>query len=219
MSDIDQKAQDHLFHPALRFAARVVSVVFHPLFVPVYVAWFLIHIHQVFPAARPFDQNMMLLRFVVMYALFPLVTILLLRGLGFVQSVYLRTQKERIIPYVACGLYYFWMWYVLRNQPQVPNELELFSMAIFIAASAGLMANNYFKISMHALAAGVGVTFMLLLGLMSDSDFGIYISSAVLAAGLVCTARMINNDHRPADVYSGLVVGVLSQVVAYWIVY
>lgn len=218
MSDIEQKAQDHLFHPALRFGARVVSVVFHPLFVPVYIAWFLIYIHQVFPAARPYDQNLMLLRFVVMYALFPLFTILLLRGLGFVQSVYLRTQKERIIPYVACGLYYFWMWYVLRNQPQVPEVLELFSMAIFLAASAGLMANNYFKISMHALAAGVAVTFVLMLGLMSDTDFGVYISCAMLAAGLVCTARLINNDHRPFDVYAGFVTGALSQVAAYWIV-
>lgn len=219
MSDLDQKAPELTFHPALRAGARLVSLVFHPLFVPVYIAWFLIDVYRLFPAARPFDQTLLLLRFVVMYALFPLVTILLLRGLGFAQSIYLRTQKERIIPYVACGLYYFWMWYVLRNQPHMPKQLELFALAIFIAGSIGLMANNYFKISMHALSAGVAVAFMILMGLTSDTEFGVYISLTVLTAGLICTSRLINSDHRPFDVYAGLFAGALSQIIAFWIVF
>lgn len=203
------------FHPAVRLAAKVVSVVLHPLFVPVYVAWFLIHIYQLYPGAGAGSRWLLLLRFLVMYTVFPLVTVLLLRGLGFIQNVYLRTQKERIIPYVACGLYYFWMWYVLRNQSQTPDELISFSLAIFIASSLGLMANSYFKISMHALAAGVAVAFITGLGFTAHTGLGFYISIAVLAAGLVCTARLINDDHRPFDVYAGFAIGVLSQVVAY----
>lgn len=219
MSELEQKVPEHHFHPAVRLVARLVSVIFHPLFVPVYIAWFLIYVHQLFPAARPFDRMLLLLRFGVMYTLFPLVTVLLLRGLGFAQSLNLRTQKERIIPFVACGLYYFWMWYVLRNQTQMPKQLELFSLAVFIASSLGLMANSYFKISMHALGAGVAVAFIVIVAFMSYTDFGYYISLTLLAAGIVCTARLINNDHRPFDVYAGLFVGVISQVVAYWIVY
>ena len=199
--------------------ARLVSVVFHPLFLPVYIAWFLIYVHHLFPAARPFDRTLLLLRFGVMYTVFPLVTVLLLRGLGFAQNLYLRTQKERIIPFVACIIYYFWMWYVLRNQPQMPRELELFSLAIFLTSSLGLMANSYFKISMHTLAAGVAVAFMVIVGFNSVTSFGLYISLTLLAAGLVCTARLINNDHNPFEVYAGLFAGIFSQVVAYWVVY
>ena len=79
-------------------------------------------------------------------------TVLLAKALGFLQSVHLKTQKERIIPYIACGIYYFWMWYVLRNQPQFSREVVILSMAIWIAASLGLLANIYMKVSMHAIS-------------------------------------------------------------------
>lgn len=219
MSVVEQNAPGTLFHPALRFLARLVSVVLHPLFIPVYVAWFLIYVHHLFPAADAGDKGLLLLRFGVMYTLFPLATVLLLKGLGFIQSVTLRTQKERIIPYIACGLYYFWMWYVLRNQSGTPVQLVLFALGIFLASSLSLMLNSYFKISMHALGAGVAVAFMSILALHSATEFGFYISVTLLATGLICTARLINDDHRPFDVYAGLAAGILSQLVAYWFVY
>lgn len=161
----------------------------------------------------------MLAQFAVMYILFPLVTVLLLKGLGFIQSIKLSTQKERIIPYVACGIYYFWMWYVLHNQPQTPVQMELFALGIFLASSLGLMLNSYFKISMHAIAAGVAIVFMSIVAFHSFTSFGFYLSITLLAAGLLCTARLINNDHYPLDVYAGLLAGMLMQLVAYWFVY
>src|SRR5579875_3751910 len=141
------------FHPAVRIAAKVVSIVFHPLFIPVYISWFLIYINPIFPALTTGEKLIYLLRFIIMYSLFPMVTVLLAKGLGFVQSVFLKTQKDRIIPYVACGLYYFWMWYVLHNQ-SAPQPVLSLSLAIFLASSIGLMANSYLKVSMHAIAVG-----------------------------------------------------------------
>jgi hypothetical protein len=207
-------APNMTFHPVIRFFARVVSVIFHPLFIPVYVSWFLIYIYQIFPAFTGWDKNLLLIRFLVMYSLFPVATILLAKALGFVQTILLKNQKDRIIPYIACGLYYFWMWYVLKNQPQIPVELVMFSLAIFLASSLGLILNIYMKVSMHALAVGVAVSFMLLLGFRSNLNIGPYISITFLVGGLVCTSRLINADHHPREVYFGLAAGVLSQFVA-----
>lgn len=204
------------FHPVLRVGARVISALFHPLFVPVYIIWFLLYPAAVFPGFSSWDKGLLLLRFLVLYTVFPLATILLLKGLGFVQNFYLRTQKDRIIPYVACGLYYFWMWYVLRNQPQFPRTLVIFCLAIFLASSLGLILNSYLKISMHAISMGVMIAFIYLLSFHTDAAFGLYISGAVFIAGLVCTARLINSDHHPREVWLGLGVGVLGQLVAYW---
>ncbi len=128
------------------------------------------------------NKLLLLLRFLIMYTVFPLVTILLAKGLGFVQSIYLRTQKDRIIPYVACGIYYFWMWYVLRNQPEFPRQLVMLSMSIFIAASLGLIFNSYLKISMHSIAVGVMAAFIYCIALLSDANIGIYISLTFLLA-------------------------------------
>jgi hypothetical protein len=203
------------FHPVIRFIARVISLVFHPLFIPVYVSWFLINIYQIFPAYTGWDKNLLLIRFLVMYSLFPLATILLAKALGFVQTIFLKSQKDRIIPYIACGLYYFWMWYVLKNQPQIPDELVMFSLAIFLASSLGLILNIYMKVSMHALAIGVAASFILLLGFSSYMNLGPYISIALFIGGLVCTARLINSDHEPKEVYFGLAAGIIAQLIAY----
>jgi hypothetical protein len=206
------------FNPVLKFIARVISIVFHPLFIPVYVSWFLIDVYQLFPAFTGWDKNLLIIRFMVMYALFPLATILLAKALGFVQTIFLKTQKDRIIPYIACGLYYFWMWYVLKNQSQIPDELVMFSLAIFLASSIGLILNIYLKVSMHALSVGVAATFMLILGYSSYLNLGPYISVAFFLGGLVCTSRLINSDHKPSEIYIGLAAGALAQVVASWFV-
>jgi hypothetical protein len=150
----------------------------------------------------------------IMFTFFPLVTVLLLKALKFISTIYLRTQKDRIIPFVACGIWYFWIWYVWHNLPDYPGAAVQFALAIFIASSIGLIANIYMKVSMHAISTGVMVTFIVLLAFNHDISSGIYISIALLIAGLVCTARLIASDHTQKEVYMGLLAGIISQLIA-----
>jgi hypothetical protein len=151
-----------------------------------------------------------------MYSFFPLVTVLLAKGLGFLDSVFLKTQKERIIPYIACGVYYFWMSYVLRNQPQFSKEVVQLSIAIFIASSLGLLVNIYMKVSMHAISMGIMLVFMSLLSFTQAGSYTFYMSVAFFIAGLVCTARFIVSDHTQKEIYAGLLAGGISQLLAIW---
>jgi membrane-associated HD superfamily phosphohydrolase len=153
-----------------------------------------------------------------MYTVFPLVTVFLAKGLGFIQSIFLKTQKDRIIPYVVCGIYYFWMWYVLKNQPEFPRYFVMLSLAIFIASFLGLIVNSFMKVSMHTISAGVMITFILLLAFLTDANYGFYIAIAFLLAGTISSARLVNSDHYPIEVYAGLVVGIVAQLVAYYFV-
>lgn len=204
-------------NPVIRLVAKIVSYVFHPLFVPVYIVWFLINFQPyMFSSFSPFEKIITLLRFFIMYSFFPLVTVLLAKGLGFIDSVYLKTQKDRIIPYIVCGIYYFWMCYVLRHQSQYSNEVVQFAMAIFIASFVGLIVNIYIKVSMHAMSMGLLLVFMGILALAQAVNFTVYISVALLIAGLVCTARMIVSDHTQKEIYAGLLVGAISQLAAVW---
>jgi hypothetical protein len=206
------------FPLTVRIAARVVSVVFHPLFIPVYVGYFLIYSTNAFPGFDERRKTFLLIQFLVSYTVLPLAAILLLKALGFVQTVYLKTQKDRIIPYIACGLFYFWIWYVLKNQLQ-PKEAVTFSLAVFLASSGGLLANSYMKISMHAISAGVLATYVMLLAFVLPVALGFYIALSLLIAGAVSTARLVNNDHHPIEVYAGLAIGLLAQLLAYYFVY
>jgi hypothetical protein len=157
----------------LRLLGRFFSYLFHPLFIPLYVAAYLIFLHPYSFAV--YDQKQKIFRLLHVFVLtvfFPAMTVFLLWRLKFAESIFLRTQKERIIPYVASIIYFFWTFYVSKNLAGTPKIMVFFFLGIFLAASAALMANNYFKISMHALAVGGGFAYMVLLGLVSQEPWG-----------------------------------------------
>ncbi len=198
---------------------RFLSYVFHPLFIPAYIAAYVIYLHPY--AFSSFDDRQKLVRLISIFtisAFFPAITVFLLWRLKFADSIFLRTQKERIIPYVASITYFFWAFYVSRNIPGSPPSMTFFFLGIFLSASAALMANNYFKISMHALAVGGGATFMVLLGLVSGEPMTLAISISSIIAGLVCTSRLLISDHHPFEVFFGFFVGAFFQIVACYVI-
>jgi membrane-associated HD superfamily phosphohydrolase len=201
---------------AIRIAARVISYIFHPLFIPVYLGWLVLKTDSyLFGSFNDRQKLMLLASFGVMYIMFPLVSVLLMKALGFISSIHLRTQKDRIIPYVVCMIWYWWMWYVMSNRPDnVPKDAVVLSLAIFLACIGGLMANIRMKVSMHAIAAGVMAAFVMLLGLSQDVNFGIYITLSILLTGVTCTARLIDGNHTTKEIYWGLFIGIFSVVMA-----
>jgi hypothetical protein len=211
------KRKESTWPPLVSIMAKVISVIFHPLFIPVYILLFFLYVSPVTIGLDPEQKGRLTISFSMMYILFPLVTVLLAKGLGFVDSIYLRTQKDRIIPYIACGVYYFWMWYVLHNQSGFPESLTQLSLAIFLASSGGLILNSWMRISMHAISVGVGLSFIYFLALQSVSSFGVYLSIALIISGLVLTARLINDDHNPREVYFGFFIGVVANIIAFFV--
>jgi hypothetical protein len=168
----------------------------------------------VFAGSSAWEKIKTLMQAILNYSFFPIISVLLLRALNFIHSIYLITQRDRIIPYVICNIWYFWIWFVWRGLEDSPKEIILLSMGIFLASAMGLMANIYMKISMHAIAMGILAGFMLFLIFKYPVNSGVYISIALLIAGLVCTSRLIVSDHSPKEVYSGLLAGFGAIVLA-----
>lgn len=208
-------------HPAARLGAGIISWIFHPVFLPLYVIAYMLYSHPLLFAGYSAGQRLKVFMMgALMFTFFPVVTVLLLRALKFIDSIYLRTQKDRIIPFVATMIWYFWIWYVWKNLAEVPEAVEMpgaavqFALACFISTILGLMLNIRMKISLHAIGAGVCLAFFIILTWNQGLDSGIYLSLAILAAGLICTARMIVSDHRPAEIYVGLFTGMVSMWMA-----
>lgn len=111
------------------------SYLFHPVFIPVYASSFLIYIHPSAFAGFSEQEKKQTVLIILNLAFFPLISVLLLRAVGFIDSVYLRSQKDRIIPYIASGIFYFWTYTVFRQQPQYPLLLTSFVLGIFLASS------------------------------------------------------------------------------------
>jgi len=199
-------------NPTIRFLAHLVSVIFHPLLISSYVIAFLLYIHPFIFSGL--GKELKLYRFIsVLLSSFflPIFSIFLCWRLGFVQSMRLKTARERIIPYVIVMVFYFWLWYVYRNQGDNPPESVAFLLGSFLAVCGAWFCNIFFKISMHAIAAGGLAMFFLLFSFRDPYASGLYLSAAILAGGMICTARMLISDHRPADIYAGVLVGLAAE--------
>lgn len=203
---------------AVRVAAKIISYIFHPVFVPVYIIWFLVYAHPyLFAGFSGWDKTKVMIQAFVNFTFFPVVTVLLLKALKFVSTFHLTTQKDRIIPLIACGIWYFWIWNVWRNLPEYPKPAIQFALAIWISSFLGLMVNIKMKVSLHAISMGILISFMSLLAFAQNLNFGIWLSIALFITGLVCTARFIVSNHTAQEVYGGLAVGILSMVMSGWL--
>jgi hypothetical protein len=198
----------------IKLLANFFSYLFHPIFIPLYVTWMLAFIHpNYFVGFSTMGKYKILLLVAINAFAFPLITVLLLKGLGFINSIFLRTQKDRIIPYIASMTFFFWTQYVLREQNFVPRILVAFMFGVFISSSAALIANIYHKISMHAI--GMGGMLGLFLVVMQQNTMLMTgpLTFVLLTTGIVCTSRMIVSDHQPKEIYTGLMVGLICQFI------
>jgi hypothetical protein len=203
-------------NPLIRFVAHFISILFHPLLITCYVIAFLLFVHPFLFAG--FGNQLKLFRFLSVFVtsfFLPVFSIFLCWRLGFVQSMLLRSARDRIIPYVIVMVFYFWVWYVYHNQEENPPESVAFLLGSFLAVCGAWFCNIFFKISMHATAAGGLVMFFLLFSFHDPYASGLYLSLSILLGGLICSARLIVSDHHPVDIYAGLLVGMISEALGW----
>jgi len=211
---LEKNSNVSIWPAPVRLFGHLVSFIFHPLFIPSYIASFLIYVDPYAFAELDAKRRLFKLFFVVFSTTFlPLFSVLLMKQLGFIKSLFLRDQKDRIIPYIVCMIFYFWAWYVAKNLHDNPAFIAML-LAVFLSCIAGMMVNIYYKISMHGIAAGALFVLFLWMAFSGHLATGIYLSAAILITGLVCTARFIVSDHNSFEIYSGLLVGGLCQLVA-----
>ena len=214
-------ANTPMHQPAVtRFFAHFFSYLFHPLFIPLYVTYYLAFINPgYFNGFTNTEKIRVLLSVAIDIVFLPAVSVLLLRGVGFINSIFLKTQKERILPYIISNIFFFWMYLVFRNQSAIPPILTSFVFSVFLSSSVALLANIYFKISMHAIGVGGLLGFMLII-LFTNTFYSATLPFAIalLISGVVCTSRMIVSNHTQKDIYLGLLFGIPCQVVGAYII-
>ncbi|MBO9152790.1 hypothetical protein ACFOTA_11275 [Chitinophaga sp. GCM10012297] len=211
------------FPPALRATATVFSYLLHPLFIPLLITFLVV-------TALPeyfvvFKQNSFRFPFDTLYIrvgvgcfLFPLLAVVLSKLLGFVNSVRLEDRMDRIIPYVAITIFYFWVFYTFKRQGLTPGFFDAFFLGIFLAVVVCFVANSFVKISMHTTGWGGVLGFLMMLMWGMGMNVSLPLAIAFVLTGLAATSRLILDAHTTREIYIGLFVGVLSQVVAYAIV-
>ena len=207
-----------IVHPVLKHTANFFSYLFHPIFIPIYAIAFLVFIHpSYFTGFSEQRKIMTVVISTVNLVLFPLLSVALLRAVGFIDSIFLRTRKDRIIPYMACGIFFFWAYTVFNKQSMYPPILSSFVLGVFLASSAALIANIYFKISMHAIGVGGLIGLSVVIFNSNTMLMTWPLAASLLIAGIVCTARFLVSNHTQKDIYIGLALGLAAQLAASWV--
>ena len=201
----------------VKMFAHLFSIVFHPLFIPVMAAWYLVYLQPgFFTGVSAHEKSLVIIRVGYNTIFFPALTVVLLKAVGFIKSILLKSKRDRIIPYIATNIFYFWMYLVFKNDTEIPPILTSFIFGIFMASTIALLANIYFKISMHALGMGAFAG-MIIVIIFSGFQYLVFLPAMLvfLITGLVCTSRLIVSDHTPFEIYTGLLFAIICQFAAY----
>ncbi len=201
----------------LRLAAQLVSYLFHPLFIPTYFMLYLIKVIPFeFVGITDWQLKMRMFSVFWLTAFFPAFAVFLLWRLKFSESIFLRTQKERVIPYVITMFFYWWMYYLSRNFTDQPLALKFFYFGIFIATSLGLIVNNFIKVSLHAIGVSGLLMAVLLVSFYYPINNFIWVAASILLSSVVVSARMIVSDHTKQELIIGFAIGIVTQLIAYF---
>ncbi len=215
----------------MRLIAKLVSALFHPVFILYYI---FLTLHIITPVAFIYSdpKQGLAVHFLVfgMSVFFPLVSTFALRAAGLIKSVHLEEKQDRIGPMIATIIFYVWLFLNYRSFNIGPNIFDATILGATIALSICFLINNFSKISMHGAGMGglvgaFGIFRMTIPQMTYDFPIdnfilsispNLFLALAIILAGVVGSARLELGSHRPQDVYGGFIIGLTTQIMAYW---
>ena len=213
-----------------RSIAILISMIGHPLLVVVYMLYFYLKVNPyLFPYSSERDIKTMGLIVFFTSVLIPLFSMLLMKGVGFIQSFEMKDRQERIGPLMVVTISYLWLFLNIKTHNMIPIPFARFVLGALVSLFLTFFINNFTKISLHGV--GVGGFLMGLFSLITQHSNGyvawelgekvLEMQSLVLAmillviSGAVLTSRLYLKAHVLQDIYGGVLVGIAGQMIAY----
>jgi len=202
---------------ALTIIANIISYVFHPVFMPVILMGVLYLLSPVTFAGidvNRLGQWVFIMAFLTVF--FPLFTLFLLKKLDFIESIQLKTAKDRIIPLIATMIFYFWANMVFGSIAGVPMLLHLITISAFWGVIVLFMVNIFFKVSMHTAGAGSMLGLLLVIAISSPVNMLLPFFAVLVVAGCIGTSRRVLGAHGTGEIWLGYFIGTLITIAAWF---
>jgi membrane-associated phospholipid phosphatase len=190
----------------LSLLAKITSVIFHPLFMPVY------GMIIVFLPASPYGylplgvKKLLILIMLVNNVFLPFSLLPFLKHMNFISSWSLSERKERNIPMIITTILYATTSYMIFRFP-VPFFLKTFIFSAFMLSLAVTVINFRWMISVHAAGAGALIAYILILCFRLYAPLEGYLLLSLIAGGLVLSSRLLLKVHSPRQVWYGFFLG------------
>jgi hypothetical protein len=186
--------------------AKVISWVFHPLFIPLYGLLIIFAAPTLF-WYLPFKvKKILFLVLMINNVLIPLSLIPFLRYRKLIGSWQIEKRKERIIPLIAVLTLYSITTFIMIGLP-IPVFVKAYFISTALLVLIVLVINFWWKISLHSVGAGALLGIVVTLSLRMSVSLTWFLIPAVLISGLVLTSRLKLNKNSPVQVYIGFLTG------------
>ena len=137
---------------------------------------------------------------------FPAIMIFFLMKMGVITSLNLRSRQERVLPFLITGVFYYLVYYMLK-QLQISPIYNYFMIGTTFIIIVSMLINFFWKISIHMISLGGMLGAFLGLSFVMMIDLTPLLLLIIFVSGLVGYARLQLNAHTPAQVYAGFVTG------------
>ncbi len=198
-------------------AAKVISLVFHPVFMPLYGLLIIFSAPTLF-GYLPFNvKRILFLIVLVNNVLLPLSLLPYLRYRNYITSWLMESRKERMLPLFIVTILYAATSYIIIRYP-VPVFIKTFIAGIFIISLALTAINLWWKISVHSTAVGSIAALVLVLSIKMNSTLLWPLLIVILGSGLTMSARLKLNVHSIAEVWIGYFFGYAGLGLLMWLI-
>ena len=193
----------------IKILSKILSYLFHPLLMTTWFTLLLLYTNP-FSFAGLSSGVVIAVVFINTF-MFPAISILLMRKLGFIEDLEMPDHKQRIIPLVASIIFYVWA-YLATRKINFPYMMGVFMMGVLVSLFASFVINVFYKVSLHMVGVSGALTAIMLLVFVSPSDLSYYFLAMILLTGAVASARLYLGAHTMKEVYVGFLVGMFGQV-------
>jgi len=192
--------------PAGNIPAKIISVVFHPLLMPLYGILIILSAPTLFDFI-PFEiKKLLFLIVLINNVLLPFSLMAYLRYRKLITSVVIDNREERVLPLILTTFFYFVTVYIFIKY-RIPVFIKMFVLTAAIISLAVMIINLWFMISIHAAGAGALLAMVLVLSFRMQTPLTWFLVPVVLIAGAVLSSRLLLNSHTPGEAWYGFFLG------------
>ena len=185
--------------------AQILSVLFHPLLVPIY-ALLQINLMPFFYPGSDTLRHLLIFGSMFVLVVPPIIWYVILYKFNVIKSWKATTRKERIWPYIFTILSYFLVAVICHLLVVDYGFIQLWKVAT-MALVMVFIVNFFWKISAHATGMGSWVGMLYFLSVYNGFSLLSQIIVVLLSSGLVGWSRLKLEAHTPAQVFFGFLLG------------
>ncbi|MFN2379500.1 MAG: phosphatase PAP2 family protein [Bacteroidales bacterium] len=190
----------------LRLISQVVSILFHPVFMPLYGLLIIFFAPTIFIYIPGNIKRVLFMLVLINMMVVPLAMLPLFRYRNIISSYSLTDAGERVMP-LALGLLMYILTTIIFFSYQIPALIKSFILAASVVVFILLMVTLIWKISIHSAGMGGLLATVMALSVRMGAPLTVWLAALILLSGVVMASRLYLGAHKPGQVYWGFLTG------------